>query len=175
VASLANFALFQAVWFAAVLGTAAGHPWLGPVVLVPFLAGHMAMIRDRRERAAELRFVLAAGVLGSLADSGLLAAGITSFPGEVAGWPDWLVPPWITVLWTAFAALPRFSLGWLCGRPALAALLGAVGGPLSFLAGERLGAVGTSDPATTTVLALGVQYALVTPLLCRLAPASRAR
>jgi hypothetical protein len=118
---------------------------------------------------------IAAGLLGSLADCGLAALGLLAYPMAPPGWPAWLVPPFIASLWIAFATLPHVSLAWLAPRPALAALLGALGGPLSFAAGVNAGAVvhGASVPATSAALAL--EYALATPLLLRwstLRPAS---
>jgi hypothetical protein len=52
------------------------------------------------------------------------------------------------------------SLEWLSGRYALAAVLGAVAGPLSYLGGERLGAITVESP-----LAIGIEWAIATPLL----------
>jgi hypothetical protein len=85
-----------------------------------------------------------------------------------------IVPPWITALWIGFATLPRFSLAWLRGKPWLAALLGGVAGPLSYLAGVRLGAVAVGAHPLLTFGVLAAEYALVTPLLLLLAPRSEA-
>jgi hypothetical protein len=65
------------------------------------------------------------------------------------------------------------SARWLAGRPALAALLGAVGGPLSFAAGARMGAVGVGPTPALTWGVLALEYALATPLLLLLAPHAR--
>ena len=121
----------------------------------------------------ETLWAVGVGALGTVLDSALLAAGATRYPGTDAAWPEALVPPWITALWVAFALLPRVSLRWLAGRTTLAALLGAVGGPLSYLAGERMGAVALADAPAFTVVALAVEYALLTPLLLRFAPGTR--
>jgi hypothetical protein len=173
VQSVAHFAAFQLFWFAAVLGAARGHVWLGALALLPYLAWILRRDRGRARLAARW---LAAGALGSLIDGALAALGLLVYPTAPAGWPPWLVPPFIAGLWIAFATLPHVSLAWLASRPALAALLGAIGGPLSFAAGVRAGAVahGPSLLATNAVLAL--EYALATPLLLRwLAPRSPAR
>jgi hypothetical protein len=47
----------------------------------------------------------------------------------------------------------------------LAALLGAVGGPLSYFGGSRLGAVAHADSELFTYGLLALEYAVVTPLL----------
>ena len=57
-----NVALFQAAWFAAVLGTARGMLWLGPVAMIPTLAIHLVLQENRR---GEVKLLLAAGCSAS--------------------------------------------------------------------------------------------------------------
>lgn len=166
--SLLQFAAFQAFWFAAVLGAARGAVWLGVLALLPYLFWMLWRERDWARLASRW---LAAGALGSLADCGLAALGLLAYPTTPAAWPAWLVPPFIASLWIAFATLPHVSLAWLAPRPGLAVALGALGGPLSFAAGVRTGAVGYGDSVLATNAALAVEYAFATPLLLRwLAP-----
>jgi hypothetical protein len=80
-----------------------------------------------------------------------------------------LAPVWDVVLWIQFATLLRYALGWLRGRPALAVLFGAVGGPVAFVAGERLGAVAFHPSPGFSLIALAVVWAMVLFLLTRLA------
>ena len=169
--NLLNFALFQAVWFLAVGGAASGSMWAGPAACVVFLGLHLAMIPEGPGRSREFVYVLAVGLVGTLADSLLGALDATNYPTSRSAWPHPIVPPWITSLWVAFAMLPRFSLGWLRGRPGLAVVFGAIGGPLSYLAGTRIGAVAVGEAPMLTWTALSIEYALVTPLLLRFAPA----
>lgn len=169
-----NFVLFQLFWFVAVGGAARGWLWAGPAAVVVFLVVHLAMIRAASERRRELVYALLAGAVGTLLDTGLRAVGALTYPSSEA-WGLVLVPPFITSLWVAFALLPRFSLAWLAGRPLLTLVLGAVGGPLSFYAGTRLGAVGAGSSPTLTWGLLALEYALVTPLLLRFAPGPRRR
>ena len=42
-----NVALFQAAWFAAVLGAARGMLWLGPLAMVPVLGVHPTLAENR--------------------------------------------------------------------------------------------------------------------------------
>ena len=50
-------------------------------------------------------------------------------------------------LWVAFATTLNHSLRWLMRRPIVAALAGAVFGPVAYLAGEKLGALSLPAPA----------------------------
>jgi hypothetical protein len=71
-------------------------------------------------------------------------------------------------LWVAFATTFNVSLRWFKQHLLLAALFGAIGGPLAFLAGERLGGVEfTSYPAALTALAIG--WGLLMPLMLLIA------
>ncbi len=71
-----------------------------------------------------------------------------------------LPPPWLLAMWAQFATTFRFSLRPVITRPIRAALLGAAGGPLAFLAGERLGAVTLLPPLTQTLLCLSINWAI---------------
>lgn len=170
--NLINFVLFQSFWFAAVVGAAKGNLWIGPAGCLAFLALHLFMIRPGEGRGRELVYVLGFGVAGSLLDSWLASIGVLNYPTSTA-WSAWLVPPWISSLWVAFAMLPRFSLSWLGGRPWLAVVFGALGGPLSYMGGARIGAVAAGEPELLTYGALAAEYAIVTPLLLLLSPARR--
>ena len=171
-AKVTNFVIFQAVYAACVLGAVQGHLWLGPVAGAVLLPLNLWFFQ-RSQRGPEVRLWLAVGLLGFLLDSGLLRLNVMAFPDVTRIAPEaalsaWLVPPWIVTLWVSVGTMLRTTLAWLRGRPALAAALGFVGGPFSFWSGTRLGA--TELPLGWGSLALlGLEYAIVMPLLLRLA------
>jgi hypothetical protein len=164
---LLNAALFQVAWFAAVLGAAHERAWLGPLVLLPVLAINLAMAADRR---SELQLWAVAGVLGLLFDTALVAAGVFAPRRQLLPHP--LSPPWMIGLWLNFAATLNQSLGWLRGRPLLAAMFGAVGGPLAYYGGARLGAT-EAIPGMEGMMMLAVGWGVMTPLLFKLAKPPR--
>ncbi len=161
---LLNVLGFQVGWFACVLGAARGRPWLGPLVALPILLLHL---RSAARPGREALLLAAAGLLGLVLDSALVLAGRLSFAQGVlvAG----LAPDWMVTLWVLFATTLNVSLRWLRGLLPLAALLGAVGGPLAYLAGVRLGAGEVLEPAWLGYLAVAAVYALATPALLALA------
>jgi hypothetical protein len=63
-----------------------------------------------------------------------------------------------------FATTLNVSLRWMKKRWTLAAGLGAVGGPLAYLAGAQLGAV-TLTETSTALAAIGTVWALAMPVL----------
>lgn len=158
-----NFLLFQLTWFACVLGAAHGMPWLGPLAVSLFLVFHLT--RAPRP-AAEVRLLAGAALTGALFDSLLAASGWLAYPS--GQWHPALAPYWIVAMWVGFAATLNVSLAWLKRRPVVAGLFGIVGGPLAYLAGSKLGGVELVDP-TAALLALGVGWGLIMPVLLRLA------
>ena len=158
-----NVILFQAAWFAAVLGAARGIFWIGPLAMLPVLAIHLAL---RDDRQGELKLLLAAGLLGFLFDSSMVSFGVfMPFPHL---FPRPFSPPWMIGLWLNFAATLNVSLSWLRGRYLLAALFGAVGGPLAYYSGGKLGAT-EALPTLRGLLVLALGWGLMTPLLVWLA------
>jgi hypothetical protein len=133
-------------------------------VALPILLWHLrAAVRPGRE----VLLLVAAGVLGLVLDSALVLAGRLAFAEGVL--VPGLAPYWMVTLWVLFATTFNRSLRWLRGLLPLAALLGAVGGPLAYLAGARLGAAEVLEPAWLGHLAVAAIYALATPALLALA------
>ncbi|NVN91305.1 MAG: DUF2878 domain-containing protein [Desulfuromonadales bacterium] len=158
-----NVALFQAAWFAAVLGAAGGMLWLGPVAMIPTLAIHLALQEHRR---GEVKLLLVAGVLGFLFDTAFVAGGV--FTPLQHLFPRPCSPPWMVCLWLNFAATLNVSMAWLRGRYLLAAAFGAVGGPLAYYSGARMGAT-ESLPTLKGMLVLALGWGVMTPVLVWLA------
>ncbi len=155
-------ALVQAGWWACVLGAANGYPLLGPAVVAALLAFQLGTLPpDLRGRA--WRFVLLLGIVGTLVDSLLAGLGVMTLRGAFA---PWLAPLWITALWCQFATVvPAFSA--LSSRLPVAALLGAVGGPLAYGGGARLGAASLHPMPWVSLLAIGVVWTMVFPWMLR--------
>ena len=156
-------ALYEAAWLAGVLGAAQGHAEAGIAAVAAVVAVRMACSDSPRHEAALVAF---AAVLGLGFDSLLAASGLVAYAGSQT--PSALAPAWIVAQWVLFATLLREPLAWLHRRLALASLLGAVGGPLAYLAGERLGACSLADPGPA-IGALALGWAVATPLLLVLA------
>ena len=156
---LLNLIVFQIGWFACVLGGAHGWPWLGVVVTVVVVALHL--YRAARPRM-ETALILSSGVLGFLADSLLTGMGLLRFPS--GQWHPQFAPYWMVAMWMLFATTLNVSLRWLKSRLGLAALLGAVAGPLAYYGGAKLGGVSFDKPLAGSIAVAGV-WTLAMPLL----------
>ncbi len=161
--TVVNVLAFQVGWFACVLGAARGVPWTGPVMVAVLLGPQLWFLPDPRRFA---RFLAVAGLLGLVLDSTLGALGLYVF--HDSAFPAWVCPPWLTALWMMFASTLPLSLGWLTGRPWLAALCGALGGPVSYYAGASLGALELPGQTGTSLLILAAVWGILLPTLLHL-------
>ncbi len=157
-----NFILFQLGWFACVLGAANQLPWLAFVVVICLLGVQLVFTPNP---VKELQLILVVFVIGAIFDQLLLNHGVVRY--QANGWSAGLVPIWIIGLWIAFASTLNASLRWLQNRRLIAALFGVIGGPLAYMAAEKLGAVTlTITPSSHIVLAIG--WGVLTPLMVHL-------
>ncbi len=158
-----NFLAFQVGWFACVLGGANGLPWLGAVTVLILVILHSYIAVRPLD---ELKLIGAAAMVGFTWDSLLVSAGWLEYPSGLllAG----TAPYWMVAMWANFATTLNVSMRWLKGRWALAAAFGAVGGPLAYYAGAKLGGVVFVEPlAALTALAVG--WSVLMPVLTFLA------
>lgn len=143
---LVNVGINQVIWFLCVL---VGNG--GVVFALPLLVANILLSRQRQADLRLMAILLATGVG---IDGTLQASGFFSF--RHGGVP---IPLWLAVVWLALAALPHHSLKWMQGRPWLSALFGALGGPLAYWAGVRLGAAAFHLPLIPSLALLAVIWA----------------
>lgn len=155
---LLNAVLFQLGWFACVLSPQ--QPWL---LLVPLLvlAVHLCWLSSW---ATEGKLLLGSLLIGVTLDSVLLHLGLFDF-----GQARLLIPLWLALLWPLLASTLRHCLAWTAQPWWRASLLGATSAPLSYYAGAQLAGVALPYGTTATSTALALIWAVVFPLLHRLA------
>ena len=158
-APAAYFVVGQGAWFACVLSAARGISWVGVLVAAILVAVHVLRVRRPRE---ELKLVLCVLAIGGVWDSCLVQAGLLAYPTSTT--LQGLAPLWIVALWALFAAQFNTTYRWLKSRMLVAALLGAIAGPMSFRAGAALGAVDFVKPWPAAA-ALAVGWAVMLPLI----------
>jgi len=150
-----DYLVFQCGWAACVAFGNRGA-LLALLVFVPLQA-----LWPARRRTREWLLVCGFSIAGIAMDAGCQAIGLLSFTGQlVLG-----IPLWLVVLWLLFSGTLFHSLAFLQQRLLLAAIVGATAGPLSYLAGMRLGAATTTHDAWTVALAMAPAWALLLPAL----------
>ncbi len=156
---ISNFILFQIGWFACVIGAAKQLPWLGVIVVAAIVVWHFSQSKQAKP---ELILLTLALVIGGIYDQLMLSSGLISY--QAHGWLASLVPAWILALWAVFVTVLNVSLRWMRNKWLVAILFGTIGGPLAYMAAEKLGAVSLNNlPASYVALAVG--WAILTPLL----------
>jgi len=161
-AIVVNFVAFQIGWFACVLGAAYHMPLMGTGIALTIVVLHLAYASDP---LAELKLLAVAVAIGIIIDPSLAIAGLIAFPSGTL--LNGTVAHWMLALWMLFATTLNVSLRWLKGRHTLAVIFGGVGGPLAYLAGEKLGALQINS--TIGIVAIGVGWGIAMWVLIVLA------
>ncbi len=160
---LQNFILFQVGWFSCVIGGASSdYHWVGVAVVTAIIVVHLVRANNTRN---EMLLIAITTILGTAWDSSLMLAGLLSFTNGVV--ISSLVPLWMIAMWALFATTLNVSMKWMKHKYLLAALFGAIGGPVAYYAGHRLGAVDFTN-TLTALLAVGVGWAIIMPTLMAL-------
>ena len=155
---LINFLLYQVAWFGCVMGAAAGQPLVGVGLSALIIGLHLAL---SSAPMTELRIIVLTGIIGGLWETLIVQQDWVRYQGSTwAGFP----PLWIVALWPGFATTFNSSLRWLQPRTGLASLLGLVGGPLAWVAGERLGALQLPNYGLD-LMAIGLGWSVLMPVL----------
>ena len=152
-----NLSLFKLGWLIVVFSAAAGLAEVGAATVALIALVHL--VRAHRI-SSELALLLIAGSVGLVWESLIVNGGFLAYPtSETSGA---LAPYWIVAMWVLFATTLNVGMKWLRKNFLLASVAGAIGGPLSFLAGQQAGAVTLGDNA---ILVIGLGWAVLLPAI----------
>ena len=156
---LANFLAFQVGWLLCVLAGAGRWHWAGSLLIGVMVAFHLWGAKQFR---AECQLIVLALLIGLGWDSLLVTLGLLQYEHGLVN--SNMAPHWIIALWALFASTLNVSLRWLKDRWLVATMFGAIGGPLAYWGGAKLGAVTIPDQ-TLALLTLTIGWAVMTPAL----------
>lgn len=151
-----NLSLFKISWLAVVFAAAASLAEIGTAVIALAVIVHLT--RAARP-TREFGLLAIAAVVGGLWETLLIQQGILQYPGFGSAA---YAPYWIVAMWILFATTLNLGMRWLRKNYFIASLFGAIGGPLSFAAGEKAGAVVIADGGLWFV---GIGWAMLLPLM----------
>ncbi|AIW13731.1 DUF2878 domain-containing protein [Vibrio tubiashii] len=145
---------FQVIWFCAVIGNYdLQYATLSLVVLT-------LAISAVKENLSWFKYALIV-VIGVLVDFTNLTIGWFQFQHEY-------FPVWLFALWLIFAWYTHFLYPILSQYPlAIVSMVGGIGGALSYVAGESLGAVSFGASTFTIVGILLVEWTLIIALIMK--------
>ena len=161
---LVNYVLFQSLWAVTIYAVTVGNNWLGPTGLLAVLIVHY---RFSKTFKADLLLACLAVLLGLTVETTLVQFHILDYAQPLPF--KQIAPLWTLILWANFALTMNGCLQWLQGKHFSAAILGALGAPLSYYAGIQLNAATTGVTVTMMLAVIAAIYALITPALLLLA------
>lgn len=166
-----NVVGYQTVWFSAVIGAGRELWWPACAAAAAFVLLHFAFAhRSHSGRVADLKLMAVALAIGLLLDGGLAASGLARYAANGVSLPPGGAPLWLLAIWASFALTLRHSMTFLSGRPLVALIFGAIGGPLAYLGAARgWQAIAFDEPRWPALLALAVGWGIAMPLLATLA------
>jgi hypothetical protein len=157
-------AAYEAVWLGTVSGAGHGREWPGVMLALLFTAWRLSASRHRRLECGLMSVSL---LMGITLETLWVRGGWLRY-AAARPWPT--VPVWILGLWICFAQAIVPLFGYLQNRPWLAALIGALGGPLSYAAAANAWhALAVSPPAWQAYLLLALGWGIALPVLTTLA------
>lgn len=133
---LAGLFLFDAVWFAAVIGRG---DWLLVTACLVVVQIGLAWKGGALIGVRSFYLYLGLLLLGLALEGTVIASGVISFA-------EGPFPVWLVLLWFGFVAMLMNTLDWLAGRYWLAGLFGIASGPLTYAIGIRLDAATLHAP-----------------------------
>ncbi|WP_460241123.1 DUF2878 domain-containing protein [Aurantivibrio infirmus] len=148
---LLNILFFQIAWFSCLL---LEENWSLLITATILFLHQLLIVRNTKEWL----FIFTVAFLGVVADSLFSLVGVLNFSEKGI-----LIPIWLACIWLVFATTLNHSFIWLKNNLFLAAVLGAIGGPMSYFAGTKLSDVSFSSSFWDSLLFLMVFWAIFFP------------
>jgi len=149
---------FQVSWWICVLGVKYGWPYLGPTMMAIYLLIHLYYFRVNQ---SEIIFIILVGFIGTIVDTIFLQSSLIIYYGLTV---SYIAPIWIIAMWLGFAATMNHSFSWVNGKWLIAFIIGAIFGPLSYIAGIKFDALFFQE-TIFSILILAIVWGLIVPLL----------
>tara|TARA_B110000014_G_C20026765_1_gene533013 strand:+ start:593 stop:1114 length:522 start_codon:yes stop_codon:yes gene_type:complete len=155
-----NMVCFQIGWWICSIGAKNEQFYLGPIFMLFFIALHIMCISENKW---EIILIICGSIFGIVVDTSLIYFNIINYQDTFSNFT--LAPLWIIAMWAGFCTTINHSLGWLKGHFILAFLLGAIFGPLSYIAGLQMGIIFFLTVPLHTCLILAIIWGISIPLL----------
>ena len=148
---------FQILWFLTVELASAQRSQLAALINLIWVIA-LLYSRPKIQRVYLVRWGLAGLGIGALGDGLIINAGLYLSPQSL---PVLSTPLWLLAMWITFSVFVPLSMDKVLTRPWIAVVFGGLGGPLSYLAGVRWGAMSFGGSPSSALFATGLFWSLV--------------
>ena len=125
--------------------------------MLVFIAVHLVITKSKMD---EILFIISTGLIGMFVDSAFHISGIIIYKSSIS---NTIAPLWIIAMWLGFAATVNHSMSWLDRKYIHGLVLGLVFGPLSYVTGEKFGAISFGDDRFAALAILALAWGIVGP------------
>jgi len=150
---------FKICWVMCAFSTKWGLPYLGPIISLMFILVHLMIVKFKLR---DIKIISLAVMLGLIIDSVFFQFDLITYEGGILSEFE-IAPFWILSMWGGFAVTLLYTLNTIKKRYAISALIGVIGGPLSYNAGVQIGSITIN--VSIAYVALAISWGLIIPLL----------
>ena len=150
-----NALAFQVIWAVAVL---LGDGWAVLASLVYLIVHQLLLVNNVLEWA----LVLGVTLVGCSMDTLFGKIGVLEFDSGTI-----LLPVWLACIWLGFAMTLKHAMAWLRDKLFIAALVGAVAGPVAYYTGAQMSEVTLAQPMWLSLFSLAIWWACFMPFAMR--------
>ena len=156
--NILNIIGFQIGWWVCALGAQNSLDYLGPLYMATFIIIHMRFIS---KKYSEFILILFGIFLGLLVDSSFKYFNIINYSS--INFNSYYAPSWIIAMWAGFCATLNHSLSWLKTRILASFFLGAIFGPLSYVAGLNMNIIFFISSKSKAIFILAIVWGISIP------------
>ena len=149
---------FKICWIVTVATASTTWWWAGPATVALWFLIYLSTSPQPPREAA---LILIGALAGISWDCASVTLGLLR-PAHA----DTLTWPFVAIffaLWVNFGTTLRICFRWCWRRLPVASVLGGIAGPVSYLLGEKLGAITLGDARWLALLVIAAEYALLFP------------
>tara|TARA_B110000014_G_C20123980_1_gene597236 strand:+ start:4282 stop:4800 length:519 start_codon:yes stop_codon:yes gene_type:complete len=154
-----DFFGFKICWLLCAFCTQWEQPYLGPIATLIFILIHLFIVKFK---ARDIKIIILAIMCGIIFDSSFSFFNIITYQGGILTNYN-LAPLWILSMWGGFSLTMLYTLESIKEKYFISALLGGLGGPLSYSAGVGIGSL--SIQSNLSYLLLAVCWGSIIPIL----------
>lgn len=159
--NIINIIGFQISWWTCILGATSSFKYLGPLVMMVFIASYFYFYLEDKK---EIYLLLFFGAFGTVIDSLFINYASFVYEGSYSEYSV-IAPAWITAMWCGFAGTVNHSMTWFKDKWILCTVLGAIFGPLSYLTGAKFGAISFLADSSSHIIILAIVWGISMPLI----------